>query len=61
MGLNSIEFIANNFVELYFDDFNLLDYLGLIETISFDELKTRFKEHLTNENLVLSIINPLVS
>lgn len=60
MGLNSIEFIANNFVDLYFDDFNLLDYLSLVETISFDELKDRFTEHLTVDNLVLSIINPLV-
>jgi predicted Zn-dependent peptidase len=60
MGLNSIEFIANNFVELYFDDFNLLDYLSLIETIEFDELKERFTQHLTVDNLVLSIINPLV-
>ena len=60
MGLNSIEFIANNFVDLYFDDFNLLDYLNLIETIGFDELKERFTDHLTTENLVLSIINPLV-
>lgn len=60
MGFNSIEFIANNFVDLYFDDFNLLDYLNLIEAIDFDELKERFNEHLTIENLVLSIINPLV-
>lgn len=60
MGLNSIEFIANNFVDLYFDDFNLLDYLDLIETISFDDLKERFTKHLTVDNLVLSIINPLV-
>lgn len=60
MGLNSIEFIANNFVDLYFDDFNLLDYLSLIETIEFDELKERFTQHLTVDNLVLSIINPLV-
>lgn len=61
MGLNSIEFIANNFVELYFDDFNLLDYLNLIETIEFTELVQRFKLHLTKDNLVLSIIKPFES
>ncbi len=58
MGLNSIEFIANNFVDLYFDDFNLLDYLDLIETISFEDLVLRFKSHFTNDNFVLSIIKP---
>ncbi len=60
MGLNSIEFIANNFVEMYFDNFNLLDYLDLIETITFDELKQRFKDHFREDNLVLSIINPIL-
>lgn len=59
MGLNSIEFIANNFVDLYFDEFNLLDYLALIETISFDDLLIRFKEHFTKDNFVLSIIKPI--
>ncbi len=58
MGLNSIEFIANNFVDLYFDDFNLLDYLDLIETISLEDLVDRFHKHFTNDNFVLSIIKP---
>lgn len=61
MGLNSIEFIANNFVDLYFDDFNLLDYLSLIETIEFQDLIHRFETHLTKDNLVLSIIKPVES
>ncbi len=59
MGFNSIEFIANNFVDMYFDDFNLLNYLNLIETIEFQELIQRFKEHFTEDNVVLSIIKPL--
>ncbi len=61
MGLNSIEFIANNFVDLYFDDFNLLDYLSLIETIEFQDLIHRFETHLSKDNLVLSIIKPVES
>ena len=61
MGFNSIEFIANNFVDLYFDDFNLLDYLAMIETIELQELIRRFKEHFTKENVVLSMIKPIES
>ena len=35
MGFNSVEFIATNFIDLYFDDFNLLDYLTVLERIDF--------------------------
>jgi len=59
MGLNSVEFIANNFVDLYFDGFLLIDYLDLLETIEYKEILERFKEHFTKENTVLSIINPI--
>lgn len=59
MGLNSIEFIANNFIDFYFDDFLLIDYLTVLESIEYEELIKRFKGHLTNDNVVLSIINPL--
>lgn len=58
MGFNSIEFIANNFVDLYFDDFMLLDYLEVLESIEFKDIIKRFTEHFTNDNLVLSIIRP---
>lgn len=59
MGLNSIEFIANNFIEMYFSDFMIMDYLDLLESIEYEEVKQRFKEHFTGENVVLSIINPI--
>lgn len=58
MGLNSVEFIANNFVDLYFDEFILLDYLEIIENIDFEDIITRFKEHFTPDNIVLSIVRP---
>lgn len=58
MGFNSIEFIANNFTDLYFDKFNLLDYLDVLESISFDDLLNRFKAHFTQDNIVLSIVRP---
>ena len=42
MGFNSIEFIANNFVDLYFDDFMLLDYLEVLESIEFKDIIKTF-------------------
>jgi predicted Zn-dependent peptidase len=58
MGFNSVEFIANNFVDLYFDDFNLLDYLDVLESISFSDLLKRYESHFKPENMVISIIRP---
>lgn len=59
MGLNSIEFIANNFIDLYFSDFLLIDYLSLLEKIEYKDIVERFNSHFIEENVVLSIINPL--
>ena len=59
MGCNSVEFLANNFVDLYFDGFLLIDYLDLLESIKYEDLIERFKEHFKEDNVVLSIINPL--
>lgn len=58
MGFNSVEFIANNFIDLYFDGFNLLDYLEVLEKLEFSDVLKRYKEHFTNDNIVLSIIRP---
>lgn len=59
MGLNSIEFIANSFTDLYFEDFLLIDHLDLMDKIKYEDILIRFKEHFKEENLALSIINPL--
>jgi predicted Zn-dependent peptidase len=59
MGLNSVEFIANNFIDLYFDNFLLTDYLSVLESIDYRDIINRFNEHFTEENVVLSVINPL--
>ena len=59
MGLNSVEFIANNFVDLYFDDFLLIDYLEVLESIKYEDIIDRFKNHFNKDNVVLSIINPI--
>lgn len=59
MGLNSVESIANGFIDLYFEGFLLIDYLTVLESIEYEEIKRRFKDHFTKDNVVLSIINPL--
>lgn len=59
MGCNSIEFLANNFIDLYFGEFLLIDYLDLLETIKYEDIIKRFKEHFKKESTVISIINPL--
>lgn len=59
MGMNSMEFIANNFTSLYFDDFYIIDYLDLMEEISLDELNDRIKEHFIDDNKAVSVVKPL--
>lgn len=58
-GFDSIEFIANTFTELYFDDFNLLNFLDILEEIKYEEVLDRFNEHFISDKLVLSLISPL--
>jgi len=59
MGLNSVEFIANTFISSYFDGLLLIDYLDILESITYDDIIKRFNSHFVKDNIVLSIINPL--
>ncbi|MDR7870092.1 MAG: pitrilysin family protein [Tissierellaceae bacterium] len=59
LGMNSIEFIANNFTDLYFSGFMITDYLELLKEITYEDILSRFKDHFKEENLALSIIRPL--
>lgn len=58
MGLNSIEYIAHAFTDLYFQDFLLIDYLDLYEEINFKMIKDRFNEHFNLDMTCLSLIVP---
>lgn len=58
LGMNSIEFIANNFTDLYFSEFMITDYLELLKEVTFEDIKSRLKTHFKKENLALSIIRP---
>lgn len=59
MSFNSVESIANNFIDLYFEEVLLIDYLEILESIEYKNLIERLKKHFVKENVVLSIINPL--
>lgn len=59
LGMNSIEFIANNFTDLYFSDFMITDYLELLKEISYEDMVEKFDSLFNEENLSLSIIRPL--
>lgn len=57
-GFNSIEFIANNLTDLYFQDFLLIDYLDVLNEITFEDITDRFKSHFVEDKSVISIIWP---
>ncbi|WMM23366.1 pitrilysin family protein [Tissierella sp. MB52-C2] len=59
MAFNSVESIANNFMDLYFEEVLLIDYLEILESIEYKDLIERFNKHFVKENVVLSIVNPL--
>lgn len=59
VGMNSIEYIANNFTDFYFSDFMITDYLELLKEVTYEDLIERFNDHFKEENLSLSIIRPL--
>ena len=44
---------------MFFTDFMFTDYLELLESIEYEDINKRFKEHFTKDNVVLSIINPI--
>ncbi|MEW8973293.1 MAG: pitrilysin family protein [Tissierellaceae bacterium] len=59
LSLNSIESIAYNFIDLYFNDFLFTDLFELLEEIQYSDIIDRYKSHFQDENSVLSIIKPL--
>ncbi|EGD50382.1 pitrilysin family protein [Thermoanaerobacter thermohydrosulfuricus] len=56
---NSVDSIAYSFINFYMKEINLLDYLDLLYSISFEDVRERFQNHLREENSVLSVVNPI--
>jgi len=58
MDLNSIEYIATNFVSYYFKNSSLLKYLDIINEVRFSDIQRRFDIHLNSDNYALSVVMP---
>ncbi len=56
---NSVEKIGNDFIRCFMDEINPLDYSELVEEITSENLTERLFEHFTEENTVLSVVEPL--
>ncbi|MFV9567833.1 MULTISPECIES: EF-P 5-aminopentanol modification-associated protein YfmH [Thermoanaerobacter] len=56
---NSVDSIAYSFINFYMKEINLLDYLDVLYSISFEDVRERFQNHLREENSVLSVVNPI--
>lgn len=59
--MDSIEFIANNFISYAFKDVNILDYLEVLKEVKFEDVQQRLRSHFKEENCVISIIEPIES
>lgn len=55
---DSLEFIANNFISYHFRGINLLDYVDILKSISFEDIEKRFVDHFKEEFSVISIVEP---
>lgn len=55
---DSVEFIANNFISYHFRNINFIDYLEVLKSVKFEDVKDRFNKHFNEEYSVISIINP---
>lgn len=58
---DSIENIANTFLNYYFEDINYFDVYDYLKSITLEDVNKRMKEHFDEEMAVISIINPLGS
>lgn len=58
MSFNSVEGIAVNFVDNYYDGVNLFDVKSIIEEITIEDVRNRLVEHLDETYSAISIILP---
>lgn len=58
-AFDSIENIANTFLNYYFEGINYFDVYDYMKSITLEDLNRRLREHFVEEMAVMSIINPL--
>lgn len=56
--MDSMEFIANNFVSYAFKGVNILDYLDVLKKVELEDVQKRLKEQFVKERRAISLIEP---
>lgn len=56
---NDIENYAGTFMQLLFMDIDYFDYYEVYKTVSFEDVKQRFKTHFRRDLAALSVVNPI--
>lgn len=57
-AVDSMEFIANNFISQYFKGVSLFDYVDLCEGLTLEDAEQRLAEHFVPERMAFSVLNP---
>ncbi|MBS7298233.1 MAG: insulinase family protein [Eubacteriales bacterium] len=58
-SFNDIEGYAHSFITELFTDGDYFDYPRVFETVSFEDIKNRFKQHFDTKNAALSVVKPI--
>lgn len=58
-SFNDIEGYAHTFLTECFVDVDYFDYANVFETVTFEDVKSRFKNHFIRQRAALSVINPI--
>lgn len=58
-GFDSIEGIANSFLNYYFEGIDFFEIYDCMRAVSIEDVNRRLKEHFDEEMAVISIINPI--
>ncbi|MBS4535422.1 insulinase family protein [Clostridium sp. D2Q-14] len=56
MNFDSLDYIANSFIKYTFNNTSLLNYLNILEDVTFDDIIHRFDNHFNKDNCTLSVI-----
>ncbi|MDO5061836.1 MAG: pitrilysin family protein [Peptostreptococcaceae bacterium] len=60
-GFDSIEGIANSFLNYYFEGINFFDVYDGMRSVTLEDVNRRLREHFDEEMSVLSVIQPIES